>query len=46
MQEALRDYLQAVECGFKTGIAAEHAYRQALERLLEAIGDGLNAVND
>ena len=46
MQEALRDYLHAVEREFKTGIAAEHAYRPALERLLEAIEGGLNAVND
>jgi len=46
MLEALRAYLHTVEREFNTGIAAEHAYRPALERLLEAIETGLNAVND
>src|SRR5690606_24877967 len=46
MREAIAAYLQAVQTEYKTGIAAEHAYRPALEKLLEAIEPGLNAVND
>lgn len=46
MQQHIRDYLNAVEREFKTGIAAEHAYRPALKKLLEAIENNLTAVND
>jgi hypothetical protein len=46
VDDALRAYLKAVENEFRTGIAAEHAYRPALNRLLEAAENGPNAVND
>ncbi|RMF80692.1 MAG: DNA methyltransferase, partial [Chloroflexi bacterium] len=39
-------YLDRVQHEFKTGIAAEHAYRPALEELLETAEAGINAVND
>lgn len=43
---AVRDYLAEVQEKYKTGIAREHAYRPALQKLLEAAGEGINAVND
>ncbi len=43
---AINDYLSEIESAFRTGIAAEHAYRPALERLLESASEDLNAVND
>ena len=46
MSEMILNYLQRVQREYSTGIAAEHAYRPALEELLESVDDGLNAVND
>jgi predicted helicase len=39
-------YLQEVQKKFKTGHAREHAYRPALETLIEDINPNINAVND
>lgn len=43
---AVQDYLAEVQEKYKTGIAREHAYRPALQTLLESAGEGINAVND
>ena len=43
---AVQDYLAEVREKYKTGLAREHAYRPALQKLLESTGDGINAVND
>ncbi len=43
---AVRDYLAEVQEKYQTGIAREHAYRPALQTLLESAGEGINAVND
>jgi hypothetical protein len=44
--DAVSAYVKDVQKEFNTGIAAEHAYRPALERLLESVDSRLNAVND
>lgn len=43
---AIRDYLKEIQEKRATGIAGEHAYRPALQRLLESADSDLNAVND
>ena len=43
---AIRDYLSAIQDKYRTAVAGEHAYRPALQALLEAADSGLNAVND
>ena len=43
---AVKDYLVEVQEKYQTGIAREHAYRPALQTLLESAGEGVNAVND
>ena len=43
---AVRDYLSEIQDKYRTAIAGEHAYRPALEKLLESADTGLNAVND
>jgi len=43
---AVRDYLNEIRNKYRTGVAGEHAYRPALEKLLESADTGLNAVND
>ena len=43
---AIRDYLSEIDEKFRTGIAGEHAYRAALEALLESADSGISAVND
>ena len=43
---AIREYLAEVQEKYKTGMAREHAYRPALQTLLESAGEGINAVND
>jgi predicted helicase len=44
--DPFRTYLDEVRRKFSTGMAKEHAYRGALGRLLEATGDGVEAIND
>jgi predicted helicase len=44
--DALRTYLDELRKKLATGMAKEHAYRGALERLLQATGDGVQAIND
>ncbi|HQA68360.1 MAG TPA: hypothetical protein PK801_08560, partial [Aggregatilineales bacterium] len=39
-------YLEEVRGELNTGVALEHAYRPALKKLLEAIGQQIKAVND
>jgi predicted helicase len=41
-----RTYLDEVRHKRDTGIAKEHAYRGALEHLLQDTGDGIEAIND
>lgn len=43
---AIRDYLNEIKEKFKTGMAGEHAYRPALEKLLKSADTGLDAVNE
>ena len=43
---AIRDYLSEIQDKYRTGVAREHAYRPALQMLLESAESGLNAVND
>ena len=43
--DPFRTYLDEVRRKLATGIATEHAYRGALERLLRDTGEGVQAVN-
>ncbi|MDE2857066.1 MAG: N-6 DNA methylase [Chloroflexota bacterium] len=43
---AVRDYLTEIQSKYRTDVAGEHAYRPALQQLLELADTGLNAVND
>lgn len=43
---AIANYAKSLEDEFNTQIAREHAYRPHLKTLLEALEDGLKAVND
>ncbi|MCY4465980.1 MAG: N-6 DNA methylase [Chloroflexi bacterium] len=42
----ISDYLSEIQSKYKTDVAGEHAYRPALEKLLQSADAGLNAVND
>ena len=42
----ISDYLSEIQDKYRTGVAREHAYRPALQTLLESADSGLNAVND
>ncbi len=42
----VRDYLTQIQDKYNSDIAGEHAYRPALQTLLESVETGLNAVND
>ena len=44
-ETALRDYLKNVETYYKAGIATEHTYRPALQRLLQSLGKVANALD-
>ena len=44
--DPFRTYLDEVRRKLATGIAKEHAYRGALERLLKDTGDGVQPVNE
>jgi hypothetical protein len=44
--QAFQDYMQEVVTKFETGIAAEHAYRPALQSLFESMPNKIKAVND
>jgi len=44
--DPFRTYLDEVRRKLATGIATEHAYRAALERLLKDTGDGVQAINE
>ncbi len=46
MNEAVNKYLVEVQSKFNTGHAREHAYRPALQKLVEDINSSINAVND
>ncbi len=43
---AVRDYLSEIQAKHRTDVAGEHAYRPALQELLQSVETGLNAVND
>ena len=43
---ALRAYLREVERERASGQATEHSYRPALKALIEALGDGVRAINE
>jgi len=43
---ALRDYLREVELNVQKGISTEHTFRSALESLVEALGEGVDATNE
>jgi hypothetical protein len=45
MSDVITDYLEIINDKFQTGQAREHAYRAALERLMESFPD-INAIND
>lgn len=42
----IQSYLDAVRAKFASGQATEHSYRPALEALLEASADGVQAINE
>ncbi len=42
----VRDYLNEIQDKYRTDVAGEHAYRPALQKLLQSADSGLNAVND
>ncbi len=46
MSTAINKYLDEVQRKFNTGHAREHAYRPALQELVEAINPSINAIND
>ncbi len=43
---AVRDYLTQIQEKYRTDVAGEHAYRPALQELLQSADTGLSAVND
>ena len=43
---AFRDYLRRIEKNLATGSATEHTHRSALKALLEAVGEGITAINE
>ncbi len=43
---AIREYLAGIQDKYRTDVAGEHAYRPALQTLLESADARLNAVND
>jgi predicted helicase len=46
MSEALRIYLDDIKREFQAAGAREHAYRPAMKKLLESLGEGLHALNE
>jgi hypothetical protein len=44
--DVFRDYLKTIEGNLATGSATEHTHRSALKALLEAIGEGITAINE
>jgi len=44
--DVFRDYLRNIEKSLATGSATEHTYRSALKALLEAVGEGVAAINE
>lgn len=44
--EIINTYIHEVKRKYDTGIATEHAYRPALQQLIEGLCEGINAVND
>jgi predicted helicase len=44
--ELIKEYLEEIQKKYKTDHAREHAYRPALETLIEDINPNINAVND
>jgi len=44
--DPFRTYLEEVRTKLATGLAKEHAYRGALEHLLQDTGDGVQAISD
>ena len=42
----LKTYLQTLQKNLSTGAATEHTHRPALQYLLEAVGDGIVAINE
>lgn len=45
-EEALSEYLDTVERDLRRGLATEHTHRAALERLIESLRPGINAINE
>ena len=45
-QEMIKEYIGAINAQLRTGAAGEHAYRPALQRLLEALLPGHTVVNE
>lgn len=45
-QETIKEYIGAINAQLRTGAAGEHAYRPALQRLLEALLPGHTVVNE
>lgn len=45
-QEIIKEYIGAINAQLRTGAAGEHAYRPALQRLLEALLPGHTVVNE
>ena len=46
MTKEIQKYVAELNEKFKTGQAREHAYRPALQHLIESLSTGINAVND
>jgi hypothetical protein len=44
--DIFRDYLKTIEGNLATGSATEHTHRSALKALLEAVGEGITAINE
>ena len=44
--DPFRAYLQELHKNLSTGAATEHTHRSALKTLLEAVGDGVQAINE
>ncbi len=40
------EYLHEIERKLKQGVATEHTYRPALERLLESLAPSIDAINE
>ena len=42
----IEDFIDKVIATYKTGVATEHSYRSAIEKLFNSLADNINAINE